>query len=434
MPPVKISTYGKKRTFRILSHRRQSSSWQDLLQYAKASQPNETMLEKENQLLQPHERQRPLKATDAVGATDSRYQSNVFDYTLSESDSVTHSIPPKIKSRLYQRPPSKKAPGATSASMPPTSALSLAATQVEPIDKQAPADSFDSQRDHFEELDPVEEPVSLVCPEPVEPVIVPESAHSLESMTESEESELEAHSPAKGPDASEVSDKLLAVAFSTLDLSQKPSVSAWSEPLLQCCEQQVTIGFDSFMEELRSHYTIEKIGESTYSEVFQCTSSQPKATLAAESIVLKVIPIRPALTEAEGFQQSAEMPWMSRPMDVVHEVLMTKKLSPTSSSYWNGYIQLYGSAFVCGTYPRVLVDAWNQYDAAYGADNASPELFSQDQTYVVLLLHYGGTDIEHLELTRVSQAFSIIKQVCIAVLWAQEVSQPSLLKRHPRLF
>jgi hypothetical protein len=206
----------------------------------------------------------------------------------------------------------------------------------------------------------------------------------------------------------------------------------WIYLLLVCCNQRRVIPFSTVIQDL-TRQELAKIGESTYSEVFLCRDTPP--------FVIKVIPVRTSLEENQDsfyqehvYKDGKTVPYASRAMDVFNEVLMTKKLSPSltmdASPKPNqrridstGFISCCGAYLVQGSYPKLLLDLWQDHDAEIKSENICPKQFSADQHFLVLMLSYGGKDLEKFALKTIQQAFSIVHQLILSIVFAQEVRE-----------
>lgn len=71
---------------------------------------------------------------------------------------------------------------------------------------------------------------------------------------------------------------------------------------------------------------------------------------------------------------------------------------------------------VQGKYPERLLELWELYDEDSGSENDSPEIFKEDQLYIVLELANGGKDLEAFVFNNALQAFSVFKQVIVCLL------------------
>lgn len=64
-----------------------------------------------------------------------------------------------------------------------------------------------------------------------------------------------------------------------------------------------------------------------------------------------------------------------------------------------------------GSYPERLLDLWNLYDENGGSENDSPEMFQDNQLFIILELSNGGQDLESFVFSSAQQVCSMFKQV-----------------------
>src|ERR1700722_9878789 len=85
---------------------------------------------------------------------------------------------------------------------------------------------------------------------------------------------------------------------------------------------------------------------------------------------------------------------------------------------------LFRATLVKGKYPEPLLKAWDTYDGQFRGEteNIRPGIFGENQCYMILLLGYGGVDLEHTAIKTIHQAFSILRQICIGIIYAQKVA------------
>lgn len=77
----------------------------------------------------------------------------------------------------------------------------------------------------------------------------------------------------------------------------------------------------------------------------------------------------------------------------------------------DGFNELLSVCCIQGKYPQHLLDLWNLYDEDGGSENDSPEIFTDDQLYIVLDLANGGQDLEAYRFNNAEQAYSLFVQV-----------------------
>lgn len=134
-----------------------------------------------------------------------------------------------------------------------------------------------------------------------------------------------------------------------------------------------------------------KFAEASYSEVYLLKNYEINEVLK----IFKIIPF------GDG---NFEQPSID---NVIQELKITKKLSPM-----DGFIKLNEACVVKGTYPRLLLKLWDDFNELKESSNYRPE-FDQEQTYLIMDLEYGGTDLEKFQIDNWEQAnmifWSIVK-------------------------
>lgn len=68
---------------------------------------------------------------------------------------------------------------------------------------------------------------------------------------------------------------------------------------------------------------------------------------------------------------------------------------------------------VQGKYPEKLVFLWDEFDETRHSENDCPDMFRNDQLYIVFQMAYGGKDLESFEFNNAMQAYSMFQQVDI---------------------
>lgn len=93
-----------------------------------------------------------------------------------------------------------------------------------------------------------------------------------------------------------------------------------------------------------------------------------------------------------------------------------------SNLRWNkenatsGFCELKKISCVRGKYPEVLIDLWDLYDEQFGSENDNPQMFDEDQLYIVLELGNGGRSLEAFQFTNAKQSLSILRQVIVVLI------------------
>lgn len=124
------------------------------------------------------------------------------------------------------------------------------------------------------------------------------------------------------------------------------------------------------------------------------------------AIVLKVIPIEgDKLVNGECQKKFDE---------ILSEIIITAELSKLKNDQeyrTGGFVDLVNARCVQGRYPENLIDLWELYRENHGTDNDHPNIFNQDQLYIVLELGNGGQDLEAFNFKNALQAYSAFIQV-----------------------
>lgn len=139
----------------------------------------------------------------------------------------------------------------------------------------------------------------------------------------------------------------------------------------------------------------QKIGEGVFGEVY-----------LNDSHVLKIIPIEGDVA-INGAQQK-------RFDEILQEVIISQELSALRYGEKNrtiGFVEVLNVRLVEGRYPSFLLDLWDDYDTRLESENDRPDVFDDDQLYVIFELTNCGNDLEAYLFKNAEQAFSAFTQV-----------------------
>jgi serine/threonine-protein kinase haspin len=145
-----------------------------------------------------------------------------------------------------------------------------------------------------------------------------------------------------------------------------------------------------------------KIGEGVFGEVFMYKPLDDSVR------VLKIIPI-------EGEQLVNGEPQKSFD-EILSEIIISMELSNLRNGKQNvtdGFVNVKSVKCVKGSYPQHLLDEWEVYNdsSLKGSENDNPEIFTDDQLYVVFELCNAGLDVEAFQFKNAEESFSIFLQV-----------------------
>ncbi|XP_010136968.1 PREDICTED: serine/threonine-protein kinase haspin [Buceros rhinoceros silvestris] len=175
------------------------------------------------------------------------------------------------------------------------------------------------------------------------------------------------------------------------------------------CLQEGPITFEECIP-LDKMKDCKKIGEGVFGEVFQIDSERGP-------VALKIIPIE-GTEKVNGEAQKSFG-------EILPEIIISKELSLLSEEAVNrtvGFISLYSMHCVQGAYPKYLLEAWDKYHKVTGSENDRPDLFGDEQLFVVLEFEFGGSDLENMRnrFSSVASAKSILHQVTASLAVAEQ--------------
>ncbi|XP_017786678.1 PREDICTED: putative serine/threonine-protein kinase haspin homolog [Nicrophorus vespilloides] len=181
--------------------------------------------------------------------------------------------------------------------------------------------------------------------------------------------------------------------------------------VLRRCEQTQPIPFaECFPDSLLKN--CHKIGEGVYGEVFLYRNNK------AGTSVMKVIPIQGDQIVNGERQKKFE--------EIISEIVIAQELSDLRNSKKNStscFNEVYKIHCVKGKYPVKLLDLWDLYEESRGSDNDCPDIFGEDQLYIILELANGGQDLESFVFKNAQHAFSVFKQIAFSLAVAESSLQ-----------
>lgn len=87
-----------------------------------------------------------------------------------------------------------------------------------------------------------------------------------------------------------------------------------------------------------------------------------------------------------------------------------------------------------GKYPVTLIDLWNKYDEEKESENDSPEIFEDNQIFIVLELEYCGKDLESFVFSNAEQSYSALMQVGSFTIFTTTTTLICAIENNIRLF
>ncbi|XP_030754031.1 serine/threonine-protein kinase haspin-like [Sitophilus oryzae] len=189
--------------------------------------------------------------------------------------------------------------------------------------------------------------------------------------------------------------------FNELSLDQKIQL------ILRKWQQEKPSSFqDCYPKGIFQH--CQKIGEGIYGEVFLYKNANGGTT------VLKIIPIEGDQIVNGEAQKKFE--------EILSETIIALELSnlrANKKNYTDAFIEVQNLRYIYGRYPEELLELWKLYDENRGSENDFPDLFTDEQLYIVLETGYGGSDLESFIFDDASQVLSMFKQIACAMAVAE---------------
>lgn len=179
------------------------------------------------------------------------------------------------------------------------------------------------------------------------------------------------------------------------------------EIVLRRCRQTTPLKFSEIYSEQNLH-NCRKIGEGVYGEVFM------NKTASGNTVVLKIIPIEGNI-EVNGEPQK-------KFDEILAEIVIAMELSNLRNGkdfMTNGFVEVINVRCVQGPYPEHLIDLWELYRENHVTENDHPDIFSDDQLFIVLELSNAGQDLEAFTFSNALQSYSAFIQIAITLAVAE---------------
>ncbi|XP_037666559.1 serine/threonine-protein kinase haspin [Choloepus didactylus] len=199
---------------------------------------------------------------------------------------------------------------------------------------------------------------------------------------------------------------LLSPLLRTLHIADKKASDA--EKVYGECSQKGPVPFSDCLSREKLE-CCEKIGEGVFGEVFQTVANH-------KPVALKIIAIEGPDLVNGAHQKTFE--------EILPEIIISKELSLLSDEACNrteGFIGLNSVHCVQGSYPSLLLRAWDCYNSTRGSANDRPDFFEKDQLFIVLEFEFGGTDLERMKtrLPSIAAGKSILHQITASLAVAE---------------
>jgi serine/threonine-protein kinase haspin len=178
---------------------------------------------------------------------------------------------------------------------------------------------------------------------------------------------------------------------------------AYIRPLVALTnEQRIPLAFDAWSDALIPHFSISKIAEASYSEVYRLSLLEDHPTLSsADESVLKLVALKPLSSDTDSNKTKAQQKRednMSAIEDVVSEVRLLKRMTEIP-----GFTNYRALHILQGRPSKPFVQAWKEWNKARrkGEKSEFPDPsrkanYDENQYWAVIEMQDAGTDVEKL--------------------------------------
>ena len=202
------------------------------------------------------------------------------------------------------------------------------------------------------------------------------------------------------------------------------------EPILSFCsdgsKNSSLTTFSCWSATLEPYFTIVKIAEASYGEVYRLCLKQPhpKFTSSDES-VLKILPLKPPPSTSKKRKSAAQkrrQEQMSEPSNVASEVKLLQRMTPIP-----GFTNFRGVLTLKGKPSQVFVDAWKTFDDAQPENEKSvfpnpskKGSYDNEQLWTVIEMQDAGVDLEHVSLRTIWEVWDVFWGVALSLAKGEE--------------
>ncbi|KAK4328817.1 hypothetical protein Pmani_000791 [Petrolisthes manimaculis] len=183
------------------------------------------------------------------------------------------------------------------------------------------------------------------------------------------------------------------VLFMCSQVEPLPLTECFTESRLACCK---------------------KIGEGVYGEVFM---TRPNHTSLEDATVLKIMPI-------EGdFDVNGEP--QKKFHEIMSEIITSRELSnlrnsDQSKNWTENFVHMLNCWCIQGRYHQDLLQLWDQYHEEKGSENDRPDVFPDEQLYIVLEFGHCGSDLESYIFNNARDAKAVFLQIAYSLAVAEQ--------------
>ncbi|XP_062575539.1 uncharacterized protein LOC134237467 [Saccostrea cucullata] len=215
-----------------------------------------------------------------------------------------------------------------------------------------------------------------------------------------------------GPEVSINRSLLNRSHFDILTPQRKKSLTPASprSKVLEVCQQKDIETFQSCISTTMMKQC-KKVGEGVYGEVFRTKRGN-------NSVALKVIPVEGDFEVNDEKQKSFA--------EILPEIVISVELSLLRENdicYTQNFCEVQRVSCIKGRYPSKLLSEWNTFHEEKGSENDNPDMFKEDQLFIMFEFADGGKDLEAAQFNNIFEAKSVFEQVTFSLAVAEEALQ-----------
>ncbi|XP_032595212.1 serine/threonine-protein kinase haspin homolog isoform X2 [Drosophila grimshawi] len=109
------------------------------------------------------------------------------------------------------------------------------------------------------------------------------------------------------------------------------------------------------------------------------------------------------------------------PEIIISKEMSNLRLNPTNST--TGFVDIYNACLVKGKYPKHLIKLWEDYDDEKESENDHPDMFNDNQLFIVLELKFAGEDMSSFLFLNAEQSYYALQQIILTLAVGEEAFQ-----------
>jgi serine/threonine-protein kinase haspin len=199
--------------------------------------------------------------------------------------------------------------------------------------------------------------------------------------------------------------------------------------LLSLSSQDLTL-FSAWSDQLSSHFTVTKIAEASFGEVYRLSLLKAHSALGkTDESVLKIIALKPPTSTKRKMSKAAKKrtEMMSDPEDVAAEVRLMQRMTCTP-----GFTNFREICVLQGRPGDAFAAAWSSWNDSQESkgkevsvfpDPSKKASYSEDQLWAVIEMQDAGTDLENTKVANVWLAWDIFWGVVLALGKGEEAAR-----------